>query len=95
MLLTDEIIDWTSSALSRLPPTINAVLLFLEFISSSNNEVMAFSEQLLLNVNLKKRKTENYPKWALKRLTQLKKDHKKIQFPKNIGLSIKIKDPIL
>ena len=28
--------------------------LFLEIISSSNNEVMAFSEQLLLNVNLKK-----------------------------------------
>ena len=30
--------------------------LFLEIISSSNNEVMAFSEQLLLNVNLKKEK---------------------------------------
>ena len=56
---------------------------------------MAFSEQLLLNVNLKKRKTENYPKWALKRLSQLKKDHKEIQFPNNIGLSIKIKNPIL
>ena len=69
--------------------------LFLEIISSNNYKIMAFSEQLLLNVNLKKRKTENYPEWALKRLTQLKKDHKDIQFPKNIGLSIKIKNPIL
>ena len=69
--------------------------MFLEIISSGNYEVMAFSEQLLLNVNLKKRKTENYPKWALKRLSQLKKDHKEIQFPNNIGLSIKIKNPIL
>ena len=69
--------------------------LFLEIISSSNNEVMAFSEQLLLNVNLKKRKTENYPKWALKRLSQLKNDHKEVRFPKNVGLSIKIKNPIL
>ena len=56
---------------------------------------MAYSEQLLLNVNLKKRKTENYSKWVLKRLKQLKNDHKNIQFPENIGLSIKIKDPIL
>ena len=69
--------------------------LFLEIISSNNNKMMAYCEQLLLNVNLKKRKTENYPEWALKRLTQLKKDHKDIQFPKNIGLSIKIKNPIL
>ena len=69
--------------------------LFLEIISSSNNEVMAFSEQLLLNVNLKKRKTENYSKWVVKRLKQLKNDHKDIQFPENVGLSIKIKDPIL
>ena len=69
--------------------------LFLEIISSCNNEVMAFSEQLLLNVNLKKRKTENYSKWVLKRLKQLKNDHKDIQFPENVGLSIKIKDPIL
>ena len=69
--------------------------LFLEIISSDNYKIMAFSEQLLLNVNLKKRKTENYPEWALKRLTQLKKDHKDIQFPKNIGLSIKVKNPIL
>ena len=64
--------------------------LFLEIISSSNNEVMAFSEQLLLNVNLKKRKTENYPEWALKRLSQLKKDHKEIKFPKNKAFKISL-----
>ena len=45
--------------------------------------------------SVKVEKTENYPEWALKRLSQLKKDHKEIQFPKNIGLSIKIKNPIL
>ena len=69
--------------------------LFLELISSDDNQSMAYSEQLLLNVNLKKRKTENYSKWVLKRLKQLKNDHKDIQFPENVGLSIKIKDPIL
>ena len=69
--------------------------LFLELISASDNQIMAYSEQLLLNVNLIKRKTENYSKWVLKRLTQLKNDHKDIQFPGNIGHSIKIKDPIL
>ena len=69
--------------------------LFLELISSDNNQIMAYSEQLLLNVNLKKRKTENYSKWVVKRLKQLKNDHKNIQFPENIGLSIKIKNPIL
>ena len=56
---------------------------------------MAYSEQLLLNVNLKKMKTENYSKWVVKRLKQLKNDHKNIQFPENIALSIKIKNPIL
>ena len=69
--------------------------LFLELISKNNNQIMAYSEQLLLNVNLKKRKTENYPKWALKRLNQLKNDHKDIKFPVNIGVSIKIKEPII
>ena len=69
--------------------------LFLELISTNNNKIMAYSEQLLLNVNLKKRKTENYSEWVLKRLKQLKNDHKDIQFPENIGLSIKINDPIL
>ena len=69
--------------------------LFLELISTNNNKIMAYSEQLLLNVNLQKRKTENYSEWVLKRLKQLKNDHKDIQFPENIGLSIKINDPIL
>ena len=49
--------------------------LFLEIISSRNNEVMAFSEQLLVNVNLNKRKSENYPNWAIKRLRQLLKEY--------------------
>ena len=69
--------------------------LFLELISTNDNQIMAYSEQLLLNVNLQKRKTENSSKWVLKRLKQLKNDHKDIQFPENVGLSIKIKDPIL
>ena len=44
--------------------------------------------------NLIKRITEDYPKWALKRLKILKNNHKKIKFPNNIGKSIKIKKPI-
>ena len=68
--------------------------LFLEIISQKNKIVMAYSEQLLVNVNLIKRISEDYPDWALKRLKILKNNHKKIKFPNNIGISIKIKKPI-
>ena len=65
--------------------------LFLEIISKNSNLVMASSEQLLLNVNLIKRKTEYYPKWALKRLNIMRENHKNIKLPKNIGFTISIK----
>ena len=42
--------------------------LFLEIISQKNKIVMAYSEQLLVNVNLIKRTSEDYPDWALKGL---------------------------
>ena len=63
-------------------------------VSLSNSKIMAFSEQLLLNVNLNKRKSEKYPEWVINRLRQLKKDHSEIKFPKNIGSLIKIEKPI-
>ena len=41
--------------------------------------------------NLIKRKTETYPNWAIKRLTLMKENHKKIKLPQNIGRKILIK----
>ena len=69
--------------------------LFLEMVSLRNSKIMAFSEQLLLNVNLNKRKSEKYPEWVINRLRQLKKDHSEIEFPENIASLIKIENPII
>ena len=65
--------------------------LCLEIISEEKKMIMAISEQLMLNVNLIKRKTETYPNWAIKRLTLMKENHKKIKLPQNIGRKILIK----
>ncbi len=65
--------------------------LCLEIISEEKHMIMAISEQLMLNVNLIKRKTETYPNWAIKRLTLMKENHKKIKLPQNIGRKILIK----
>ena len=65
--------------------------LCLEIVSKEKKMIMAVSEQLMLNVNLIKRKTENYPDWALERLTLMKDNHKTIKLPKNIGRKILIK----
>ena len=65
--------------------------LCLEIISEKKNMIMAISEQLMLNVNLLKRKTEPYPDWAIKRLKLMKENHKNIKLPKNIGRKILIK----
>ena len=64
--------------------------LCLEVISQKRNMIMAISEQLILNVNLKKRKTEVYPDWAIKRLRLMKENHKNIKPPENVGRKISI-----
>ncbi len=65
--------------------------LLLSIISEKLKSIMAMSEQLLVNVNLSKRKTEFYPEWAIKRLTLMKKNHKPLELPKNIGKKIIIR----
>ena len=70
---------------------IKKMHLCLEIISEEKKMIMAISEQLMLNVNLKKRKTESYPNWAIKRLRLMKENHKKINLSQNIGRKILIK----
>ena len=70
---------------------IKKMHLCLEIISKKTNLTMAISEQLLLNVNLIKRKTESYPSWALQRIKTMYENHKNIKLPKYIGNKIQIK----
>ena len=65
--------------------------LCLEIISEEKQIVMAISEQLMLNVNLIRRKTEPYPNWAIKRLMLMKQNHKNVKLPPNVGRKILIK----
>ena len=65
--------------------------LCLEIILEEKQIVMAISEQLMLNVNLIKRKTEPYPNWAIKRLMLMKENHKNVKLPPNVGRKILIK----
>ena len=69
--------------------------LCLEIISQKDDMIMAISEQLMLNVNLLKRKTEVYPDWALKRLKLMKNNHKNIKLPQNLGRKILIKNKFI
>ena len=55
------------------------------------DKVIAVTEKVLINVNLKIRKTEHYPSWAYKRLVKLKETHKKAQFPDVLGKKITLK----
>ncbi len=71
---------------------IKKMHLCLEIISEKQKTIMAISEQLMLNVNLQKRKTEAYPDWAIKRLTLMKENHKNYKLPINIGRKILIKN---
>ena len=70
---------------------IKKMHLCLEMISEEKKMIMAISEQLMLNVNLIKRRTQTYPNCASKRLTLMKENHKKIKLPQNIGRKILIK----
>ena len=65
--------------------------LCLDIFSLKKNKVIAVAEKVLINVNLKFRKTENYPSWAYKRLLKLKNTHKNGSFPSVLGKEITLK----
>ena len=65
--------------------------LCLEIYSLFQKKVIAVVEQVLINVNLKLRKSEPYPKWAFERLLRLKNTHKNASLPPAFGKSIGLK----
>ena len=69
----------------------NKMHLCMEIYSLFQEKVIAVVEQVLLNVNLKLRKSEPYPPWAFKRLIKLKNTHKNASLPSAFGKSIGLK----
>ena len=65
--------------------------LCLEIFSQLQEKVIAVVEQVLINVNLKLRKSEQYPSWAFEKLLKLKNAHKNASLPSTFGKSIGLK----
>ena len=69
----------------------NKMHLCMEIYSLFQEKVIAVVEQVLINVNLKLRKSEPYPPWAFEKLIKLKKTHKNASLPSAFGKSIGLK----
>ena len=69
----------------------NKMHLCMEMYSLFQEKVIAVVEQVLINVNLKLRKSEPYPPWAFEKLIKLKNTHKNASLPSAFGKSIGLK----
>ena len=69
----------------------NKMHLCMEIYSLFQEKVIAVVEQVLINVNLKLRKSEPYPPWAFETLIKLKNTHKNASLPSAFGKSIGLK----
>ena len=69
----------------------NKMHLCMEIYSLFQEKVIAVVEQVLINVNLKLRKSEPYPPWAFEKLIKLKNTHKYASLPSAFGKSIGLK----
>jgi len=69
----------------------NKMHLCMEIYSLFQEKVIAVVEQVLINVNLKLRKSEPYPPWAFEKLIKLKNTHKNALLPSAFGKSIGLK----
>ena len=69
----------------------NKMHLCMEIYSLFQEKVIAVVEQVLINVNLKLRKSETYPLWAFEKLIKLKNTHKNASLPSAFGKSIGLK----
>ena len=69
----------------------NKMHLCMEIYSLFQEKVIAVVEQVLINVNLKLRKSEQYPPWAFEKLLKLKNAHKNASLPSAFGKSIGLK----
>ncbi len=65
--------------------------LALEMISSSNRGKVAICETVLINVDLKLRKSTEYPEWAQKKIFKYKNACDGLALPKEIGKPITLK----
>ena len=69
----------------------NKMHLCMEIYSLFQEKVIAVVEQVLINVNLKLRKSEPYPPWAFEKLIKLKNTHKNASLPSAFGKCIGLK----
>ena len=69
----------------------NKMHLCLDIYSLLQKKVISVVEQVLINVNLKLRKSQPYPQWAFERLLKLKNTHKNASLPSAFGKSIGLK----
>ena len=69
----------------------NKMHLCMEIYSLFQEKVIAVVEQVLINVNLKLRKSEPSPPWAFEKLIKLKNTHKNASLPSAFGKSIGLK----
>ena len=69
----------------------NKMHLCMEIYSLFQKKVIAVVEQVLINVNLKLRKSEPYPQWAFEKLLKLKNTHKNASLPSTLVKSIGLK----
>ena len=63
---------------------------FLE-MTNTNGKVCATSEQLLMNVDLTKRRSAPYPEWVMQRLGNLQESHGQLSKPVQLGAGIGIR----
>ena len=69
----------------------NKMHLCLEIYSLLQEKVISVVEQVLINVNLKLRKSETYPLWAFERLLKIRNIHRNASLPSAFGKSIGLK----
>ena len=67
------------------------VHVFMEMINDSDGSIAATAEQLLINVDLNKRRAAPYPDWAQRRLERMLSDHADLPRPAQLAAPLGIR----
>lgn len=86
----DELLEGEGFCVRIFVKDVNkkCIHIVMEMVSSEKNIVAAVCEQVLVNVDLKTRKSVEYPDWAQDRLKGIRNSFKDIPFPNQTGASI-------
>lgn len=87
----DEMLEGDSFtvAIRLIDYDVKRMHLFAEVFKGDT--LAATCEQMLMNVDLKTRRSAPYADWALQRLSQMLKDHQALDRPKQLGASLGIR----